>query len=95
MIVGGNGGVTTRPAGGRWRWVPLVSAIVTFLAIWLTFGAAVVLVPISLGLTVLAVRRTPNALRDLVGTLGLAVNGLLAVLFVATVAIVVYDVFLG
>ena len=65
-----------------------MSAIVTSLAIWLTFGAAVVLVPISLGLAVLAVRRTPDALRNLVVTLGLAVNELLAVLFVATVGIV-------
>jgi hypothetical protein len=75
--------------------VPLASAIVTFLAIWLTFGAGVVLVPISLGLAVLAVRRTPDALRNLVVTLGLAVNGLLAVLFLATVAIVRYDAFVG
>ena len=58
-------------------------------------GAAVVLVPISLGLAVLAVRCSPDALRNLVVTLGLAVNGLLAVLFLATVAIVRYDAFVG
>ena len=88
-------GVATKSVGGRCRWVPLVSAVLTFLAMWLTFGAAAVVIPISLALTVLAIRRSADVLRDLVVTLGLAANGLLAVLFVATVAIVLYDVVVG
>jgi hypothetical protein len=53
------------------------------------------LVPISLALTVFAIRRTAGWSRDFVVGLGLLVNGLLAVIFAAAVAIIVYDELVG
>jgi hypothetical protein len=87
--------VATKSVRAQWRWVPLASGVLTLLAIWLTLGAAVVLVPISLALTVLAVRRTADAFRDFVVILGFAANGLLGLIFVATVAMIVYDALAG
>jgi 4-amino-4-deoxy-L-arabinose transferase-like glycosyltransferase len=79
----------------RWRWVPLASGVVVALGVPLTLGAAVLLVPISLALTVFAIRRTAGWSRDFVVGLGLLVNGLLAVIFAAAVAIIVYDELVG
>jgi hypothetical protein len=61
----------------------------------LTLGASTVLLPlISLALTVFAVRRTAST-HDFVVRLGLIANALVAVVLVASIAIILHDELVG
>jgi hypothetical protein len=77
-------------SGKHWRSIPLVTALVLLVLVALTFGAAVLLAPIGVGLTIVALRRLPTW-RDPVVLLGVLGNGLIALAFLATLAIVAYD----
>jgi hypothetical protein len=74
-----------------WRWgaAPLASATVVFVVTLLTLGAGILLAPLSVAITVIALRRTNSA--GILLRLGLAANLLLAIALVATLAIVVHD----
>jgi len=76
-----------------WRLVPLLSAVVVVVTIPITLGAGILLTPIATALTVMALRRSSD--RGVLFRLGLAANALLAILFVGSVVIGVYDGTLG
>jgi len=83
-----------RPGNSKaWRLIPAASAAGVVVASALTFGAGILLTPIATALTVMALRRSSD--RGVLFRLGLVVNALLAILFVATVVMGVYDGTLG
>lgn len=74
----------------RWGYVPAASAAVLLVLVVLTWGAAVLLAPIGIGLTIMALRRTPNWRHPLV-VLGVVGNGFFAAAFVAALVTLSYD----
>lgn len=74
----------------RWRYVPAVSAAALLVLVVLTWGAAVLLAPIGVALTIMALRRTPNWRHPLV-VLGVVGNGFFAATFIAALVTLAYD----
>lgn len=74
----------------RWQYAPAASAAVLLVLVVLTWGAAVLLAPIGIGLTIMALRRTPNWRHPLV-ILGVVGNGFFAAAFVAALVTLAYD----
>ena len=58
---------------GRWRWAGLAAAVVVYAAAVATFGLGFLLAPLSLAVSVAAVRRVPPP-RGWLPWLGLAAN---------------------
>jgi hypothetical protein len=76
--------------GSRWRFMPLAAAALLFPLVWLTWGAAILLAPIGVALTIAALRRLPTW-RDPVLLVGALANGLLGLGFLATLVTVAHD----
>ena len=75
----------------RWRRVPLVTGVAIVLVTIGTFGAGVVLAPVGLALTYLTLSRLgPDP--GVLARAGVALNLLLGLSYLATIAIVGYDV---
>jgi hypothetical protein len=77
-------------SGTRWRLAPFGSgALLCFLS-YLTLGAGVLLAPVGVALTVVAFRRIRGR-RPVLMWIGAILNGYLAVLFVWSIAVIVYE----
>ena len=74
----------------RWTWVPLAAAATCVVLAALSMGAGLFLAPISVGLSILAVRRGTNT-RSIVFVLGIAANAILSVSLVSAIVILIYD----
>lgn len=74
----------------RWRYVPSASAAMLLVLVILTWGAAVLLAPIGIALTIMALKRVFNWRHPLV-VLGVVGNGLFAATFLATLVTLAYD----
>ena len=78
-------------SGTRWRLAPFGSGALLCLLSYLTFGAGVLLAPVGVALTVVAFRRIQGR-RPVLMWIGAMLNAYLAVLFVWSIAVIVYDV---
>jgi hypothetical protein len=77
----------------RWSWAALAAALVVWIAGFPTFGLSVALAPLTLGLSLVAWKRSPH---DAVLWIGVALNALLAVAFVsAIVAVLIGEASVG
>ena len=70
--------------------MPLITGTACAVLAILFMGTGVLLVPLSVGLSVLAARRGANS-RSTVFLLGVALNVIMTVLFLVTVAMVIYE----
>ena len=77
-------------AATRWRFVPLATALLMLPLIVLTWGAGILLAPVTVGLTIATLRRLPTW-RDPIVILGALMNGCLALGFAMTLAIVAHE----
>jgi len=68
----------------------MLSALVCVVVIMFTFGAGIIFVPLSIGLSWFAVRRIGGPHGFLVGV-GVVLNALLAVSFIGTMVVLIYD----
>ena len=78
------------PSKTRWTWVPLGAALTCVLLAVLSMGAGILLAPISVALSILALRCGANT-RSMAFVLGIAANAIVSVLFLSAIVIFVYD----
>ena len=74
----------------KWRSMPLWSGALILLLMAPTTGGAIVLAPVGLLMTFIAARRT-TAPRGIAFRLGTAINVILGIILVSTIATIVYE----